>query len=155
MSERISALEIAIGFECGLYDRGDVVDWVASEVIAGACVEGPLLELCTLAHLRGDEIARELHALASEEVEPVPAARVKLACLGLMVEADRIDLSAALDHRWFLTAEGLTEQECASMEHLEYGYELASWGTHGTVDQVRADFLAFTSQYRHLLAGVR
>lgn len=155
MSGRISALELAIGFECGVYDRGNVVDWVSSEALAHDRVEGPLLELCTLAHLRGDDIARELYALAAQEAELVPMAQVKLACLGLLVDANRIDLSAALDHRWFLTAEGLTEQERSSMEHLEYGYELASWGTHGTLEQVRADFLEFTARYRHLLVGVR
>lgn len=155
MSERVSALEMAVGFESGLYDRGNVVDWVSSEALARDRVEGPLLALCTLAHLRGDDIARELYALAAQEAELVPMAQVKLACLGLLVDANRIDLSAALDHRWFLTAEGLTEQECAAMEHLEYGYELAAWGTLGTLDQVRADFLAFTSRYRHLLVGVR
>jgi hypothetical protein len=39
MSGRISALEMAVGFEIGAYDRVQLADWVDTEVMACDRVE--------------------------------------------------------------------------------------------------------------------
>lgn len=158
MSERISALQVAVGLTYGVYDRGFVVDWVASRVLESDHIEGPLLALCTLARLRDDEIVRELHALASDEPSSVPQAHLALACLGLMVASGETDLYAAIDHLHFIVPwddDLFTEDERATVDRLEYGYELAEAQTYGTLDAVRLEFIEFTSRYRHLLVGLR
>lgn len=157
MSEYVSALEVAVGLTYGVYDRGFVVDWVASRVLESDRVDGPLLALCTLAHLRDDEVLGELHALAREEPSGVPRAHLALACLGLMVEAGRTNLDAAVEHLYGFAPwndEDFTEEERATLAQVEYGFELAFYDTYGTVEQVRAEFLEFTGRYRHLLVGV-
>lgn len=160
MSDRISALEMAVGLDQGLYDRVFLEDWVDAEVAACERVEGPLLELTVLRGKSDQSIVHELHALA--EAQPPGAylafeAHLVVACLGVMLEAGRISLASAVTRLRILTYETheLTPEDRSMVFHLDDGYDLAASETHGTVDQVRADFLAFTSRYRHLLVGVR
>ena len=47
-----------------------------------------------------------------------------------------------------------SEDDCAEVYYLDDGYDLAAAGYQGTLEGVRADFLAFTGRYRHLLVGV-
>ena len=167
MSGRISALEMAVGFEIGAYDRVQLADWVDTEVMACDRIEGPLLELTTLGDKSDHAIVADLYELAG--VGPdlsthlwlacLAAGRMHLviACMGRMVEAERVDLGLAIAHLYAQAYGGndLTEDERSALLHLEYGYELAVAQTWGTLDDVRAEFFAFTSRYRHLLASVR
>ncbi len=155
MSGRISALEMAVGFEIGAYDRVQLADWVDTEVMACDRIEGPLLELTTLGDKSDHAIVADLLELAGG----LAAGRMHLviACMGRMVEAERVDLGLAIAHLYAQAYGGndLTEDERSALLHLEYGYELAVAQTWGTLDDVRAEFFAFTSRYRHRLAGVR
>jgi hypothetical protein len=155
MSERISALEMAVGFEARVYDRGQLDDWVEAEVLACDRVEGPLLELTMLRDKSDHAIMEDLRELAG--VRGAVEARLFLACLGQMVEAGRIDVWSAFAQLYHLLRDGeeLTEDECRELLRIEHDPKLTTLWTNRPVDQVRADFLAFTSQYRHLLAGVR
>jgi hypothetical protein len=138
-----------------------VADWVDAEILACEHVEGPLLELTTLRDKSEHTIVWELRALSDAhsgvEAHGEIEAHLVVACLGVMVEAGRIDLATAISRLCTLTVDtdDLTADERSTVFRLDDGYDLAASETHGTLDQVRADFLAFTSRYRHLLAGVR
>lgn len=155
MSERISALEMAVGLEIRLYDRGQLEDWVDAEVLACERVEGPLLELTMLRDKSDHAITEDLLALAG--VRGAVEAHIFLACLGQMVEAGRIGVWSAFAQLYHLMrdGEGLTEAECRELFRIEHDPELTTLSSNRPVEQVRADFVAFTSPYRHLLAGVR
>lgn len=161
MSERVSALELAVGLEQGLYDRVFLEDWVDAEVAACERVEGPLLELTVLRDKSDHDIFEELHALAGAQhsagAQLAMEAHLVVACLGVMLEAGRISLASAVTRLRILTHETheLTPDECSVVYQLDDGYDLAASETYGTLEQVRADFLEFTARYRHLLVGVR
>ena len=155
MSERISALEMAVGFETRLYDRASVANWVDGEVFASERVEGPLLELTVLVGKADHEIALELEALARAESVAATYAELTLACMGVLVETHRVELRAAISHLFGMAnSNEFSEDDCAEVYYLDDGYDLAAAGYQGTLEGVRADFLAFTSRYRHLLVGV-
>ena len=96
MSGRISALEMAVGFEIGAYDRVQLADWVDTDVMACDRIEGPLLELTTLGDKSDHAIVADLLELAGG----LAAGRMHLviACMGRMVEAERVDLGLAIAH---------------------------------------------------------
>lgn len=155
MTPRASAQEIAIGFDLGLYDRASVVEWVGAEVVARGRVEGSLLDLAVLAGRTDEDISRDLQALASTEATSATHAELTLACMGVLVEANVVGLRAAISHLFGMAnSDELSEGDRAAVYYLDDGYDLALAGYQGTLEEVRADFVALTSRYRHLLVGV-
>jgi len=155
MSERISALEMAVGFEIGGHDRAQLTDWVDAEVLACERVEGPLLELTSLRDKGDHAIVAELLELAGVEAE-IGTHRY-IACLGSLVEAGRVDVWRAFSavYSLMLDTDDLTDAERSYVYQLDQDCD--AWDARGAegVERVRASFVAFTSRYRHLLAGVR
>lgn len=144
------ALLLRVGFDLGLYDRADVADWVTSRVMAPEQLDGPLLELGTLAGRSDEDIASLLRDLAG----PVPgglAARIEIGLVGRMVAAGTSKLKPAIRRLFSLAYEGLTEEEQGCIVQLDDGYDLAAAGTYGTIGQVRSDFADFTARYRDLV----
>lgn len=153
MSERVSAVEMAVGFEIRAYDRTKLSDWVDAEVLACDSVEGPLLELTSLRDKSEHAIVADLYELAG--VGPDLSTHLWLACLGSLVEKRGVDVSTAF---WCVYSQLRDRDELTNAERTfvyQMDQDWADSGSHRTLEQVHADFLAFTSPYRHLLVGVR
>ncbi len=150
MSLKKQALLLRVGFDLGRYSRSDVSDWVTAEIMEADQIDGPLLELGTLAGKSDEDISGLLRDLAG----PVPeglAARVEVGLVGRLVEAGTMKLEPAIRRLLSLVYEGLDEEEQGCIFQLDDAYDLAAAGTYGTMEQVRNDFTDFTGRYRDLV----
>ena len=147
MGQDLTALRV--GFERGLYSRDDVRAWVDAEIAARDVLPPDLLELATMAHRHDVEIVALLAALDGDvPVEVV--ARMEIAILGELYHRGRLsfrDTVGALEtcRAW---TPGLPESIGDAILQLACAYDVAAYGSYGTLDEVRAELGRFLDDYR-------
>ncbi|MFI5296946.1 MAG: hypothetical protein ACHREM_02520 [Polyangiales bacterium] len=140
-----SAIEMAVGFDMGLYTRDDVGAWVDVEVERCEALVGPLLDLTTLNGKHDVDIEHLLFDLADRPSDNVRAS-VALGVLGEMVRRKQLTSRDAICQASRL-AELISCSEYGAALSLEDQYYLAVAGIHGTLDEVERDIVAFFDRY--------
>lgn len=139
---------LRVGFDHGLFTREDVRHWVDRQLETRDVLPSELLDLTTLAHKRDDEIVKLLAALESPST-PCVLARLTLAVFAALYRRGNVSMGDCIARLASLLSwsDGLTGDERARLDTLECAYDLAVYGTYGSVEDVEDDLKQFLSAY--------
>ena len=146
------ALLVRVAFDHGAMSRAAVAEWVTARVLEAETVEGPLLDLSSLAGLSNEDVSALLRAL-SPGASVVEEARMTAAVLGRLVERGRLDIDDAIHSlaSWCRGGEGLDER-LQEIDWIEEGLYLAREQIFGTREEVEQAFRDLAASYRHLVS---
>lgn len=146
MGRDLTALRV--GFEQGLYCRDDVREWVDAEIVARDVLAPELLELATMSRRHDVEIVGLLKALDGDVPIEVTA-RLEIAVVSEMYRRGRLsfrDTIGALESCRAWTP-GLPESIAEAILQLMCAYDVAEYGSYGTLEDVRSELDAFLAEH--------
>jgi hypothetical protein len=132
----------------GILNKKEVIQWADSIISKDSEPDIFIIELS----LCGSKIQHDITSLINEfigEERTNPASRVILGLLFKKYTNGQIDLEKVNSTlNWLVWQTDLTEEESSLMYGAEDYYYLAKEGSYGTVEQIKAELLAFLGIYK-------
>ena len=139
------------GYKLGYFDKSDIVAWADRQIEASDAPSDALLDLSMIRLTDPMDVAKLLRSLGP--VEPTASTETEIGFIGLLLIKRLIPIEKAIEGLWALVdVLGITTEEKRQIHHLDYGYELASAGTYGTMADLERELHRFVEPYATRLA---
>lgn len=134
------------GYDVGFFDKADIASWADQQIAAISEPSTTLLDLAMIRQTHPIDVMKLLRALG--EPDAANSIEIRIGFLGVLYETGKLSLRAGIKGLWSMIHEaGLTGQQRSAIYWLDDGYELATRGEYGTLEEVVQEFCNFVAPY--------